>query len=362
MDAANDAGPQVSLPTGRLSAFPEGLVETLLRIITTAVAGDGGLILKRRRGSFVSIAGVDLRRSRSDRAAGRGIPQNPSPVILRRVVGRRRPLLLHSKPSADSRAMAAAPGLCLPLIHGGQVAGVLYIEKSRRRAGGFTDDQRRMVALLAEEAATTMTLVDRYDSEMRALQARVNPPFLHNTLSVIAELVRVDPSKAEGAILMLSRLYRCFVDSSCERIVTLGEEVAISRDYLTLERYRLGDRMRTDIDVDGPLEHVHVPCLLLQSLVENIVSHGVASKVGDGRVRIDVSVNERRCRLRVQDDGPTWEERSARAGPGLRTVRDRLAVHYPRNHSFRIQKGEGLSVEICIPRGRPVRHGQRKDQ
>jgi len=129
----------------------------------------------------------------------------------------------------------------------------------------------------------------------------------------------------------------------------------MSRDYMTLESYRLGDRMQAQFEVAGPVDRVHVPSLFLQMLLENVVSHGVAGKVGPGHVEVEVSVNPGHCRVRIQDDGPTWRERAAHAGAGLRRVRDRLALHYPRRYSFSIRKLRPFAVDIRIPRGDPNR-------
>jgi LytS/YehU family sensor histidine kinase len=98
-----------------------------------------------------------------------------------------------------------------------------------------------------------------------------------------------------------------------------------------------------------------VPSLFLQMVLENVVSYGLAAKVGPGRVEVEVSVNQRRCWLRIQDDGPTWRERAERAGAGLRRVKERLAAHYARRYSFSIRKARRFAVEIRIPRGHPDR-------
>jgi len=244
--------------------------------------------------------------------------------------------------------------LCLPLIQGSAVVGMVCVERNRRQR--FTGEQLRLGALLGRQATATIDIVERHAEELKAMQAKVNPPFLHNSLSVIAELVRSDPAKAEEAILMLSRLYRYVLESSAQRIVTLQQELEMSRDYLALEKHRLGERLHAEVMVDGPTERIHVPCLLLQTIVENLVSYGVADKVGRGHVRIGVSVSHRYCLFRVEDDGPAWQQRAVRAEPGLRAVRQRLALHYPRAHSFKLLRRHGVAVEVRISR-----QGQRAD-
>ncbi|HEY0463588.1 MAG TPA: histidine kinase, partial [Polyangiaceae bacterium] len=328
-------------------AYPEAVVQQLQQIMTAAAA-DRGMVLKQEGSVFTPVAAVSIRPDGVH--ASEHTPCLPSVSILRRVMRSRRAVRLpRSTPRRTSVETSAAGrvhrALCLPVMHAGKVAAVLYVERSRV-GGPFTEEQCQEVTLLAPQIATTMRLIAHHHREIKALHARVNPPFLHNAFSVIAQLATADPQEAEKAILMLSRLYRYVLSASPERVVTLAQEVAMSRDYLALEQHRLGERMQTEFEIDGPLERVHIPCLLLHTVVESSVSHGVATKLGGGRLKVAVIVNAKQCRLRVEDDGHAWADRGGQA-TSLHLVKQRLILHYRRRHSFRLEKSKGLAVEIC---------------
>ena len=169
------------------------------------------------------------------------------------------------------------------------------------------------------------------------------------TFLVVAELIVKDPDRAEAAVIKLSNLYRYTLSSSSDQVVTLEQELTIARDYLTLEQYRFGDRLDVAFKVTGRTENVRVPALIFQPLVENSVRHGVAQKMGPGRVTVEVTVTDEHCYLRVADDGPGWKEPGSEGGFGLRSVRRRLGLLYQENFELNISKSPGVCVEIKIP-------------
>lgn len=348
----NPPGTKCLAPFG---SSPRAVVEHLEVIVTSASAARG-VLLKPHGGAFTAVATVCVA-SHNPRSPDAALASAPSPAILRRVWRTRRTVRAQRAvaPNDRIREDGGRPhgrALYLPVMRAGKVTAIVYVERSPSD-DPFTNEQCRLATLLAPQIATTMQLIDDHLHEMAELQERVNPPFLHNALSVIAQLTSADSPKAEEAILMLSRLYRYVLSSSPERIVTLAQEVAMSRDYLALEKHRLGSRMQAEIEVQGPLERVHVPSRLLHTMIESSVSHGLATKLGGGRVRVAIVVSAEECRLRVEDDGLAWAERSPRAEPCLQLLKRRLALHYRRRHSFRIHKENGLAVEIRLSLGEP---------
>jgi two-component system sensor histidine kinase AlgZ len=122
-------------------------------------------------------------------------------------------------------------------------------------------------------------------SRVRALQARIRPHFLFNSMNTIASLTRSNPSLAEQAIADLSDLFRASLREHRERI-PLGSEIEIARAYERVERLRLGDRLAVDWQIDGlPLE-MPVPALILQPLLENAVYHGIEPLDKGGTIRV----------------------------------------------------------------------------
>lgn len=139
-------------------------------------------------------------------------------------------------------------------------------------------------------------------SEVDALQARIRPHFLFNSMNTIASLVRKDPRRAERAIEDLSDLFRAALGAG-EGESTLEEEVALVERFLAIERLRLGDRLQVNWHRDEPLPwSLQLPRLVLQPLVENAVIHGIALLAAGGT--IDISLRAERGELRVEIGNP----------------------------------------------------------
>src|SRR5262249_51673126 len=127
-------------------------------------------------------------------------------------------------------------------------------------------------------------------------------------MNTIASLVRENPALAERTVERLADVLRYALTSSRQERVSLGDELAMLRDYLDIQRARFGDRLRYAFDVEPGLERLRVPPLLVQPLVENAVLHGVAARAEGGVIRLRVRRAAGRIEVRVEDDGP---------GPGL---------------------------------------------
>ncbi len=162
--------------------------------------------------------------------------------------------------------------------------------------------------LLAEAHARSLEAEEarrrEVEARLEALRARTNPHFLFNALNTIAGLVHEDPEAAEQAVEQLAALLRFTLEAGRAERVALGDELAVVRRYLELERARLGDRLRAEIDVEDGLDTLAVPPLVLLPLVENAVRHGIAPRAGGGRVRIAARRDDGTLALVVEDDGP----------------------------------------------------------
>jgi LytS/YehU family sensor histidine kinase len=238
--------------------------------------------------------------------------------------------------------------LCVPLSHRGELGTLLYLENSLY-SDGFSADQVRLVELLGRQAAIALANAETHRLQVESVQSRVNPHFLYNALTVVAELIATSPEQAEVVVVRLSQLYRAMVRSSANRMVTLGQELDLVRDYLELERARFGDKLGVEWAVDVDLHPARVPALLLQPLVENAVNHGVRRKVGNGKVRISASKEGSSLLISVRDDGPGWHESTGGNGFGLRSVKQRLQLLYGAGAELRIDTAAGVCVEIQLP-------------
>jgi GAF domain-containing protein len=238
--------------------------------------------------------------------------------------------------------------LCVPLAHRGEVNAVIYLENSLYTPA-FTPEQRKLVTLLGTQAAIALANADNQRLQVEAVQSRVNPHFLYNALSLVAELIATSPERAEEVVLKLSRLYRSMLSSSVDRMVSLEQELALVRDYLELETARFGDKFAVHWQVDHTLGSVRVPALLLQPLVENAVHHGVRRKLESGVVGITVAREGSSLLLGVSDDGPGWYRSTAGNGFGLRSIEKRLKLLYGGAAQLTILRENGVSVQLRLP-------------
>jgi len=188
------------------------------------------------------------------------------------------------------------------------------------------------------------------EAELKALQARINPHFLFNTLNSIASLIAEDPAKAEEMTEKLSVLFRYTLAANRRESVGLEQELHIVRSYLDIERLRLGERMRVSIEMEDGLQELSIPPLLLQPLVENSVKYAVAPREEGGNIWISARRIGNRCLMEVADDGPGFAGDSIGSGHGLENIRQRLAMTYGDAHRFSIIcSGNRTAVQIEIP-------------
>lgn len=196
--------------------------------------------------------------------------------------------------------------------------------------------------------------LDAKQSQLEALQARVRPHFLFNTLNTGAALVHQRPGAAEQLLLDLADLFRAALSGPKE--IPLADELSLARRYLDIEALRLGDRLRVDWDVPEPLPAVAVPTLSIQPLVENAIRHGIELAAGGGRLDILVREGAAGVEVQVRNDLPGP---GARAGMGhqvgLASARERIrALSEGRGRlETRVQDGRYVAT-ILLPPAQPT--------
>jgi sensor histidine kinase YesM len=197
---------------------------------------------------------------------------------------------------------------------------------------------------LAEEKAKTLAK----EAQLASLESRVHPHFLFNTLNSIAALIREDPILAEKMVEKLSALLRYSLDSNAENLVSLKQELEITEKYLEIEKVRFDKRLQYKIELDEKFQHVRLPPLTLQSLVENSIKH-VASKTS-GTTEISVSAKENCVGLiiEVSDNGKGFDQNSIREGHGLDILQKRLTAIFQNRASLEII--ENGTVRLKIPK------------
>ena len=178
----------------------------------------------------------------------------------------------------------------------------------------------------ARERDMTLELLRR-ETELRSLEAKINPHFLFNCLNSIRALVTEDPAKAQDMITRFAAILRYNLNRDLSRLAPLAEELEVARDYLALESIRFEDRLRVRFEIDPEAEKTLAPPMLLQTLVENALKHGISRLPEGGEVHIRALVRSGHLVLFVKNTGRLAAPR-ADAGVGLKVARERLRLLY----------------------------------
>jgi signal transduction histidine kinase len=180
------------------------------------------------------------------------------------------------------------------------------------------------------------------EARLQALQAQVEPHFLFNTLAHVKWLYRRDPERGRR---MLERLLD-YLQAAFPRVrasaTTLEQELELAHAYLDIQQIRIGGRLAFSIEVPGEIARLDFPPLMLLTLVENAIKHGIAPQTEGGTIRIRAVVDDRRLRIEVRDTGAGLAGASG-SGMGLANVRERLVALFG--------AGARLVIEPNVPRG-----------
>ena len=196
----------------------------------------------------------------------------------------------------------------------------------------YRERTARMVAELARmeaefDAARAREEKQMLGARLQLLQAQVEPHFLFNTLANVQHLTNTDPARASEMLGSLIRYLRAALPQMREQSSTLGREIAMVRAYLEIQRVRMGDRLDFTIAASEALATQAMPPMMLISLVENAVRHGIDPLTGGGRIDIEATAQGGAVRVDVRDTGVGLSEHAG-IGIGLRNIRERLATIY----------------------------------
>ncbi|HET9389233.1 MAG TPA: histidine kinase [Steroidobacteraceae bacterium] len=177
-------------------------------------------------------------------------------------------------------------------------------------------------------------------AELRLLKAQLNPHFLFNALNTVRSLIADNPQVAQVIVTRFANTLRYALNAGQHEIVPLSKELEVVRDYLEIESLRLEDRLSVDYSVSDEAAAVGIPAMLLQTLVENAIKHGIAELPRGGRVRVDAVVRDGMLLLEVVNSRPAGVVRAA-AGTGLRNSAERLRLIFG--------PGAGISLDLSQP-------------
>ncbi len=185
-------------------------------------------------------------------------------------------------------------------------------------------------------------------TQLVALQSKTRPHFLFNTLNAMLSLIRKDPEKVETMILNISDIYRKMLQYPEERLIPVKEEIQLVKEYLEIEKIRMGERLSYALAVDENAEGCQIPPLIIEPVVENSVIHGIGAKPEGGEVRIEVRKAKQKVEISVKDNGVGIDKASKTSGFGLYSVKERLQLKYGGRGRFQIFERSGGGVEIVM--------------
>lgn len=178
-------------------------------------------------------------------------------------------------------------------------------------------------------------------ARIQALQSRIRPHFLFNSMNSIASLIAIDPEAAERMVEDLCDLFRASLSEP--GLVPMSKELDVCRRFVRIEQTRLGERLQVEWVIDEAALKVQVPSLLLQPLIENAIYHGVAPLPAGGLVKIEVGRQGKHCRLAITNPLPDPAQLNTKGnGLALENIRNRLAAHYGEGTRWFNQLDAGL--------------------
>lgn len=191
-------------------------------------------------------------------------------------------------------------------------------------------------------------------SELKLIQAQINPHFLFNTLNTISAITRRDPDKARDLLLHLSLFFRKNLKRQ-SGLATLQEEQEHCQSYLEIELARFGDRLTVINEIPPHLATLRLPSFTLQPLIENAIKHGTSTLLEQGRIRLYTEEQHASVTIHVEDNAGTWQARPAGDGLGMTIVDRRLKSAFGERYGVTIacEPEEWTRVSFTIPKEQP---------
>jgi two-component system, LytTR family, sensor histidine kinase AlgZ len=222
---------------------------------------------------------------------------------------------------------------------------LLYVFAAAFHFVAMAQDAARTVELQAMQASVLAR-----DAELRALRAQINPHFLFNSLNSISALTSIDGARAREMCLLLADFLRLTMGTGEKNVIPFSEELELLEKFLAIEKVRFGDRLRMEEQIEDDAKRCLIPALLLQPLLENAVSHGIASMAAGGLIRLEARVQDGRLGIVVENDRDEEAPARRRHGVGLKNVRSRLEARYGKEATFRAEaEEEKFRVSMSLP-------------
>jgi len=275
-------------------------------------------------------------------------------------------------------------GMMAPLRQHGQADGCIVIAPRQGGSRFLSEDEILLLALaestsfllenirlrekrIGQETREQELMLSANRSQLKALRAQINPHFLFNALNTIAGLIPQHPDRADRTIERLADVFRYTLQRAEREWVRLDEEIKAVRAYLEVEQTRFDDNLTVHIQVSEEARDARIPSMIVQTLVENAVKHGVGAICEHGLIEVESLVRGVRLIIQVRDNGPGFDEEAMeRAGQsdsnyGLRNTRERLLGYFGADGRLRIGRDQGRRLTV-VEIQMPAETGKRADK
>ena len=187
------------------------------------------------------------------------------------------------------------------------------------------------------------------EARLQALQARIRPHFLFNSINAVLSLIRSQPKQAETALEDMADLFRVLMSENRD-LVPLAQEIALCRQYLALEKLRLEDRLKIQWQIDDMPPDALIPPLLLQPLIENAVYHGIEPLAAGGVISIQIYTKRNEVHLVLTNPYSAQNKHNNGNKMALKNIKERLTLHFDLEASLKSTQSDGsYQVHITLP-------------
>lgn len=214
--------------------------------------------------------------------------------------------------------LATSRSLILFLVWSGFYYVFIVIEKARK-----------------QELLNLQWMASKNEIELKNLRAQLNPHFLFNSLNSIRALVGLNPDQAKTAITQLSNLLRNSINLGKQKLIPLKDEIELVEHYLRLEQIRFEERLNINIKIDDDAKKCLIPPLMIQTLVENSIKHGISKSIEGGIINITAQLDNDTLNLQIENSGKMSEPINTN-GIGLSNTEKRLAILFANNSQFEL--------------------------
>ncbi|MCU0467999.1 MAG: histidine kinase [Arcicella sp.] len=213
----------------------------------------------------------------------------------------------------------------------------------------FTRERKQIIKMTEQEYEILQMNDLKTKAELAALEAKINPHFLYNSLNSIASLVHEDPDKAEHMVMNLSKFYRFSTGRNNQHFDSLKNELEIVKTYLEVEKVRFDERLSYAVNFENEnLANYQIPRFLIQPIVENSIKHGISKIAGKGIVEINVGEDSGNVIIEIHDNGVPFPD-NIFSGYGLKSIQDKLRILSGEKGNMTITNLPKKAVVLSIP-------------